>query len=653
LENAAKIQLENIVRLAPLFPLLGFLINGLFNKKLPEKVVGWIGSASVFISFLISVWAFFLLIALPPEARSIQSSWFTWIVSGSFTSSISFLYDPLSAVMMLVVTGVGFLIHVYSMGYMHGDTGVSRYFSYLNLFTFSMLCLVMADNLILLYLGWEGVGLCSYLLIGFWFHKKSAADAGKKAFIVNRVGDFGFALGIMLLFWTFFNAGHPTVNLYEITHLAPQVLAGTGIVTVITLLLFLGATGKSAQIPLYVWLPDAMEGPTPVSALIHAATMVTAGVYMVSRLSALYMLAPISMMVVAIIGAATALFAATIGVVQNDIKRVLAYSTISQLGYMFLACGVGAFASGIFHLMTHAFFKALLFMGAGSVMHALAGELDMQKMGGLRRYMPRTFATMLVATLAISGVPLFSGFFSKDEILFKAFSSPQGSPILWAVGLLAAILTAFYMFRLMFLTFFGHARMDPEVEKHAHESPGIMTTPLVILAILAFIGGYIGLPGALGGGNWFENFLEPVFAGKHSTLTGAASSALSLEYVLMLSSIIAAGIGIWLAFRFYIVNPERPRALAQKYHGLYQMVLNKYYVDEFYNAIIVRPLISIALFCWKITDVRLVDGAANGSARLIGWVSSKFRFVQTGLVRNYALVFTAGVILLLGYIILR
>ncbi len=645
--------LENIVRLAPLFPLLGFLINGLFNKKLPEKVVGWIGSGSVFISFAISVWAFFLLIALPPEARSIQSSWFTWIVSGSFTSSISFLYDPLSAVMMLVVTGVGFLIHVYSMGYMHGDGGVSRYFAYLNLFTFSMLCLVMANNLILLYLGWEGVGLCSYLLIGFWFHKKSAADAGKKAFIVNRIGDFGFALGIMLIFWTFFNAGHPTVNLYEITHMAPQVLAGTGIVTVITLLLFLGATGKSAQIPLYVWLPDAMEGPTPVSALIHAATMVTAGVYMVSRLSALYMLAPISMMVVAIIGAVTALFAATIGVVQNDIKRVLAYSTISQLGYMFLACGVGAFASGIFHLMTHAFFKALLFMGAGSVMHALAGELDMQKMGGLRRYMPRTFATMLVATLAISGVPLFSGFFSKDEILFKAFSSPHGSPILWAVGLLAAVITAFYMFRLMFLTFFGPTRMDPEVEKHAHESPSVMTTPLVILAILAFIGGYIGLPTALGGGNWFERFLEPVFAGGHASLTEAVSSGHSLEYVLMLSSIIAAAIGIWLAYRFYIVNPERPKALAQKYSGPYQTVLNKYYVDEFYNAVVVQPLISVALFFWKITDVRLVDGLANGAAELIGWFSSRFRFVQTGLVRNYALIFTAGVILLLGYIILR
>ncbi len=653
MNNAIALDLEYIVRLVPLFPLLGFIINGLFNKKLPEKAVGWIGSLSVFISFLLSTWAFFLLVSLPPEARVIQSTWFTWIASGSFTSSISFLYDPLTAVMMLVVSGVGFLIHVYSMGYMHKDGGVSRYFAFLNLFTFSMLVLIMANNLILLYLGWEGVGLCSYLLIGFWFEKKSASDAGKKAFIVNRIGDFGFSLGIMLIFWTFYTAGHPTVNLHEITLMAPQILAGTGIVTAITLLLFLGATGKSAQIPLYVWLPDAMEGPTPVSALIHAATMVTAGVYMVCRLSALYMLAPVSMMVVAIIGAATALFAATIGMVQNDIKRVLAYSTISQLGYMFLACGVGAFASGIFHLMTHAFFKALLFMGAGSVMHALAGELNMQKMGGLRKYMPVTFATMFIGTLAISGVPFFSGFFSKDEILFKTFTSPQGSPILWVVAMLTAILTAFYMFRLIFLTFYGQSRMDPDVEKHAHESPRVMTTPLIILAVLAFIGGYIGLPKALGGGNWFEKFLEPVFAGEHIKITETISSGHSTEYLLLLASVIAAAIGIWVAYSFYIANPDKPKKLAMRFNGLYNTVLNKYYIDEFYNMVIVQPLISLALFFWKITDVRIIDGLANGIAGFIGWFSSKFRFIQTGLVRNYALFFVIGVILLIGFIILR
>ncbi|HBZ01121.1 MAG TPA: NADH-quinone oxidoreductase subunit L [candidate division Zixibacteria bacterium] len=645
--------MANIVRLVPLFPLLGFIINGLFNKKLPEKVVGWIGSGSVFISFLLSVWGFFLLTSLSPEARSIQSTWFTWIVSGSFTSSISFLYDPLSAVMMLVVTGVGCLIHVYSMGYMHGDGGVSRYFAFLNLFTFSMLCLVMANNFILLYLGWEGVGLCSYLLIGFWFDKKSAADAGKKAFIVNRIGDFGFALGIMLLYWTLQKAGHPTVNLSEIIHIAPAILAGTGIVTVITLLFFLGATGKSAQIPLYVWLPDAMEGPTPVSALIHAATMVTAGVYMVSRLSALYVLSPVSMMVVAIIGVSTALFAATIATVQNDIKRVLAYSTISQLGYMFLACGVGAFASGIFHLMTHAFFKALLFMGAGSVMHALAGELDMRKMGALRKYLPVTFITMLVGTLAISGVPFFSGFFSKDEILFQAFTSPHGSPILWGVGMLTAVLTAFYMFRLMFLTFYGSSRMESETERHVHESPRVMTVPLIILAVLSFVGGYVGLPKSLGGGNWFEKFLSPVFPHENTPIMTSEHPLHSLEYVLLFSSIVAAGAGIWVAYRYYITKPERPKQLALRFNGLYNLLVHKYYVDEFYNMVIVQPLISLALFFWKITDIRLIDGLANGIASSLGWFSSKFRFVQTGLVRNYALFFVIGVILLMGFIILR
>jgi NADH-quinone oxidoreductase subunit L len=645
-------QLETLIKLIPFFPLLGFLINGLLNKKLPRKFVGIIGCGSIFISFVLSLWSFFLLVGLPTELRSIQATWFDWIISGSFAASFSFLYDPLSAVMMLVVTGVGFLIHVYSIGYMHDDGGYSRYFSYLNLFTFSMLMLVMANNLILLYLGWEGVGLCSYLLIGFWFHKKVAADAGKKAFIVNRVGDFGFGLGIMLLFWTLQAAGHPTVKLTEITHLAPEILAGTGIVTVITLLFFLGATGKSAQLPLYVWLPDAMEGPTPVSALIHAATMVTAGVYMVSRLSALFILSPIAMAVVAIVGVATALFAATIGTVQNDIKRVLAYSTISQLGYMFLACGVGAFSAGIFHLMTHAFFKALLFLGAGSVMHALSGELDMRKMGGVKKYMPITFATMFIGTLAISGVPLFSGFFSKDEILFNAYSSPYGSPILWLAGMFTAVLTAFYMFRLLFLTFYGPPRMEPDVEQHAHESPRVMTLPLMILAFLALVGGYIGLPKVLGGGAWFEKFLEPSLAIEH--IAGQAIPiSHSLEYTLMLSSIIAAGIGIYFAYNFYIVHPDRPKQLAERFNDIYTVLINKYYIDEFYNLVIVRPTISIGLFFWKIGDVRGVDAFANGLAGFFGWFSSKFRFIQTGMVRNYALLFVIGVLFIMGFVLLR
>ena len=653
MENSITLQIESIIRLIPLFPLAGFIINGLLNKKLPEKVVGWIGSLSVFASFILSVWAFSLLTSLPVEIRSIQATWFSWINSGAFNVSFAFLYDPLSAVMMLVVTGVGFLIHVYSIGYMHGDKGVSRYFAYLNLFTFSMLCLVMANNLVLLYLGWEGVGLCSYLLIGFWFHKKSASDAGKKAFIVNRIGDFGFALGIFLIFWTFSGAGHPTINLSEITHLAPEVLAGTGLVTVITLLLFLGATGKSAQLPLYVWLPDAMEGPTPVSALIHAATMVTAGVYMVSRLSALYLLAPATMMVVAIVGALTALFAATIGTVQNDIKRVLAYSTISQLGYMFLALGVGAFASGIFHLMTHAFFKALLFMGAGSVMHALSGELDMRKMGNLRKYMPTTFKTMFVATLAIAGVPLFSGFFSKDEILYQSFVSEHGNPILWAIGVLTAALTAFYMFRLIFMTFFGQSRMDHHVEEHAHESPKVMTVPLIILAILAVIGGYVGLPEALGGGNWFEHFLAPALGGGEHVVAETVHVSHTPEYVLMLISILAATLGIYIAYKFYISEPERPKQLAEKFEGLYNIVLNKYYVDEFYNHVIVQPVIMLGQFLWKIADMRGVDGIANGAAKLIGGISDRVRFVQTGTVRNYALVFVIGVICLIGFVLIR
>ncbi|UCC81366.1 MAG: NADH-quinone oxidoreductase subunit L [Candidatus Zixiibacteriota bacterium] len=641
-----------LVKLVPLFPLIGFLLNGILNRKLPEKTVGFIGSFTIFCSFVLSAWAFILLIQLPEHARSLQSSWFDWVVSGSFSSAFSFLYDPLAAVMMLVVTGVGFLIHVYSVGYMHGDGGVGRYFSYLNLFVFAMLTLVMGDNLLLLYLGWEGVGLCSYLLIGFWFHKDSASNAGNKAFIVNRVGDFGFALGVMLLFWTFAAAGHPTISLMEIAHLSPEILAGGGIVTLITLLLFLGATGKSAQIPLYVWLPDAMEGPTPVSALIHAATMVTAGVYMICRLSALFVLAPVTMLVVAIIGAVTALYAATIGLVQNDIKRVLAYSTISQLGYMFLACGVGAFASGIFHLMTHAFFKALLFMCAGSVMHALAGELDMQKMGGLKKYMPYTFVTMFIGTLAISGVPLLSGFFSKDEILYNAFTSQYGHPLLWVIGLIAAILTAFYMFRLLFLTFYGKSRIDPEVEKHVHESPASMTVPLMILAFLAIVGGYIGLPHALGGGAWFEKFLHPVFPGGHGE-SAAVHHSINLEYNLMLASVIAAGIGIFVAFMFYIVNPERPKELAAKFPGVYNTLLNKYYIDEFYNAVIVQPVIAISRFFWQVTDLRGVDGFANGLAIVIGWLSSKFRVIHTGFLRNYALVFAVGVIILLGYVMFR
>ncbi len=644
--------MEAFVQLIPIFPLIGFLIIGLTNKKLPKPIVNVLACGSVLLSFISGVIAFFGILAMPAGSRSIVTRLFDWIVIGNFSTSISFNFDPLSAVMVLVVAGVGFLIHVYSIGYMAHDDGYARYFSFLNLFTFSMLLLVLADNILLMFVGWEGVGLCSYLLIGFWFHKKSAAEAGKKAFIFNRIGDFGFLLGVMLIFWNF-----GTLNIQSISRMAPEVLitAGGGIITAITLLLFLGATGKSAQIPLYVWLPDAMEGPTPVSALIHAATMVTAGVYMIARLSALYVLAPVSMTVVAIIGGLTALFAATIGLVQNDIKRVLAYSTVSQLGYMFLACGVGAFSIGIFHLMTHAFFKALLFLASGSVIHAMSGEQDMRFMGGLRKKIPHTYKVFLIGTLAISGIPFFSGFFSKDEILWNAFS--QGNPYYWLMGLIAAILTAFYMFRLLYLTFHGKSRVPADAAKHLHESPWVMLGPLYVLGLLAIFGGYIGLPKIMGGGEWFQHFLEPVIAVAgvhgHHIAEAAVEHSTSTEWLLIFSSIIAALLGLTVAYLYYIKNPETPKRLAEKYTCLYKIVLNKYYVDEIYDYLIVKPMYVISLIFWKIFDVRVVDGMVNGVALFFGNLSERFRVVHTGYVRNYALTFLIGVIVLVGYYLFR
>ncbi len=648
----------NYVYLIPLLPFIGFLVNGLialsqkseFNVKSPTKsLVSWIGCSSVGAAFLISLAMFFRLLALPAGERVVEKVAFPWIVSGSFHVDIGFLLDPLSAVMILVVTGVGFFIHLYSTGYMAEDKGYARYFSYLNLFTFFMLMLVLSNNFLLLYLGWEGVGLCSYLLIGFWHERKSASDAGKKAFIVNRIGDFGFALGVMLIFWTF-----GSLNFSGVFENAPGVLtAGGGLVTVMTLLLFLGATGKSAQIPLYVWLPDAMEGPTPVSALIHAATMVTAGVYMVARCHVLFMLAPVTMVVVAVIGAATAMYAASIGLVQNDIKRVLAYSTISQLGYMFLACGVGAFSAGIFHLMTHAFFKALLFLAAGSVMHALAGELNMQKMGGLKKHMPVTFWCFLAATLAISGIPLFSGFFSKDEILWQAFSSPQGHFLLWAVGVFTTGLTGFYMFRLLFMTFLGKSRMDPHVEEHAHEAPKSMTIPLMVLAVFSVIGGYVGIPYALGGSNRFETFLSSVFSGGHPETHEVAHQVPAAEYYLMIISVAVVAVAILIAYRFYLRNLEIPKRLAQRFSGAYRVLLNKYYVDELYAKVIVNPLLNLALVLWKQFDVLVIDGTANGIAFLVKAIGAFVRRTETGYLRNYALSLTFGAMLILFYFVFR
>jgi len=640
--------MEYSLYLIPIFPLIGFLLNGLFLGRLGKGVISFIACASVGLSFLYSIKLFFDLISLPVEHRVIQEIMFTWIPSGELHINFGFLLDPLSAVMILAVSGVSFIIHIYSIGYMHNDSGYGRYFTFLNLFVFSMLILVLSDNYLLMFVGWEGVGLCSYLLIGFWFEKKSASDAGKKAFIVNRIGDFGFLLGLFIIFW---QVG--SLDFLTVFDKAPEVfVVGGGVITAATLLLFMGATGKSAQIPLYVWLPDAMEGPTPVSALIHAATMVTAGVYMIARSNVLYMMAPTSLLVVAIIGVATAFFAGTIALAQNDIKRVLAYSTVSQLGYMFTACGVAAFSAGIFHLMTHAFFKALLFLGSGSVIHAMAGQQDMRFMGGLKRKLPITYWTFIMATLAIAGIPLFSGFFSKDEILWKAFSSDFGSPWLWVIGFITAGMTAFYMFRLVYLTFFGEGRMDDHTREHLHESPKVMTIPLMALAVLSVIGGYVGIPHILGGGNQFEEFLEPVMRGSHTEsaehiLTSAAHST-STELVLMISSVLLVLVAIYFAYYFYKKNTAATGRLRNRLSYLHKILHGKYFVDEFYGAVIIRPLVNGSLFLWKMIDVFVIDGIANGLAILIGDMSKGIRPVQTGRLRTYTTIFLGGVIVLIA-----
>ncbi len=640
--------------LVPLLPLIGFLINGLFLNYMPKRLVSLIACGTIGLSFLISLFLFLELKGVPSEYRVIHQVLFSWISSGEFQANIGFLLDPLSALMILIVTGVGFLIHVYSVGYMSHDPGYGRYFAYLNLFTFSMLVLVLADNFLFMFVGWEGVGLCSYLLIGFWFDKKSAADAGKKAFIVNRIGDFGFLIGMFVIFW---NVG--SLDFLVVAQSAPEIFAfGEMVVTSACILLFIGAVGKSAQIPLFVWLPDAMEGPTPVSALIHAATMVTAGVYMIARSNALYVLAPDALLVVAIVGAATAFFAATIGLVQTDIKRVLAYSTVSQLGYMFLACGVAAFSAGVFHLMTHAFFKALLFLGAGSVIHAVSNEQDMRKMGGLKKYLPVTYMTFLIATLAITGIPLFSGFFSKDEILWKAFSSPYGHTAFWVVGIFTAGLTAFYMFRLLYLTFYGEERMDAKTKSHIHESPGVMTVPLMILAVLSIAGGWIGMPHIFGVTNYFEEWLSPVMAGGvspqqlHSPMLAASAEDTSMEWTLMLAALLVIGIAIFISYRIYRRRPELADSLASKFSGTYKLLLNKYYIDEIYGALIVRPIIYLSVFLWKIMDVLFIDGLINALASLYEGIAENLRTFQTGRIRTYATVFTLGVAILIAYVVL-
>ena len=629
----------------PLLPLLGATTNGLFGSKWSKSVVNTIALGSTGISFALAIEAVREFLAYyEVNHQAYVKHIVNWIVaSPDLTIGWDLQFDHLTVVMILVVTGVGFLIHIYSTGYMAHEEGYYRFFAYLNLFMFFMLMLILAANYVVLFVGWEGVGLCSYLLIGFYFLKKSAADAGKKAFIVNRIGDFGFMLGMFLLFRTFHSLDFQTV--FNAAHgLQPNGMGQFGTLTIACLLLFVGATGKSAQIPLYVWLPDAMEGPTPVSALIHAATMVTAGVYVVARSHVLFTHAPTAMYVVAIIGCATAFFAATIGLVQSDIKKVLAYSTVSQLGYMFLACGVGAFGAGIFHLMTHAFFKALLFLSAGSVIHAMGGEQDMWKMGGLRTKIGVTFTCMLAGTIAISGFPPFAGFFSKDAILFSAYNSEPGGKVLYAVGLLAAILTSFYMFRLIFLTFFGPKRYD-EHKVHVHESPKNMTVPLMVLAVLALIGGWFALPPFWGGKNYFADFLAPIF-GSDAIAGVEEAAAHSLELTLSGVAVVAATIGLLVAWKMYAKGAKEGTST-----GLHKVLYNKYYVDELYHATIVGPLVWLSRnVLWKTVDEGIIDGAVNGIATVSRDVGDKTRRTQSGNTRSYAVWVVIGAIVVFGIV---
>jgi NADH-quinone oxidoreductase subunit L len=627
----------------PLLPLMGAAANGIFGGRWTKSVISAVALSSTTLAFLAALEALREFLLLSPSQIPWIRTYFTWISAGGFQADFALQVDQLTAIMLLVVTGVGWLIHIYSTGYMHDDPGYRRFFSYLNLFMFFMLVLILAANYLLMFVGWEGVGLCSYLLIGFFYLKQSATNAGNKAFWVNRVGDFGFLLGVLLIFRTF-----GTLNFADVLPRAASMSADSGnqigTLTAIALLLFVGAAGKSAQFPLYVWLPDAMEGPTPVSALIHAATMVTAGVYMVVRSHAIFLNAPLAMQVIGVIGCVTALFAATIGLVQTDIKKVLAYSTVSQLGYMFLACGVGAFGAGIFHLMTHAFFKGLLFLAAGSVIHAMGGEQDMRKMGGLRKKIPVTFWTMFMATLAIAGAPGFSGFFSKDEILNQA---QRVSPVLWGLGVLTAGLTSFYMFRLLFLTFFGTERYD-EHHVHVHESPKSMTIPLVILAILSVCGGWMAAPQLMGGVNHFEHFLAPVLATGAEPAAAAAESsggAGEILQALMGAPVIAGLLGFLLAWWFYIKSPETPKKLAASLSGPYKLLSGKYFIDEIYLAAIVRPLVWISdKVLWHAVDERAIDGTVNGVALVSRETGDRLRHANTGNIRSYATWIVLGVL---------
>ena len=633
-----------------LFPALGVVFNLFWGNRAGRSAVNFVAPAVIFIPFAVALWAFFTLLQLPPGSALTFGLW-RWIEAGPFHIDLGLRIDALSAIMTLVVTGVGAFIHVYSVGYMAHDEDYARFFTYMNLFAFSMLVLVLADNLLQMFIGWEGVGLCSYLLIAFWYENPEFAYNGRKAFIVNRIGDAGFVLGIFTIVACLAAHNVWTLNFAEMQQHAAMlepvaVLAG--------LLLFLGATGKSAQIPLYVWLPDAMVGPTPVSALIHAATMVTAGVYMIARLHFLYIFGPEAMETVAVIGTVTAFFAATVAIVQSDIKRVLAYSTISQIGYMMLGVGSGAFAAGIFHLMTHAFFKGLLFLCSGSVIHALEGEQDMNKMGGLRHKLPITFATMLIATLAISAIPPFAGYFSKDLVLEGAYTS--GHVWLWMLGVITAGITSFYMFRLIFMTFYGESRVDDQKANHVHESPPVMTIPLMVLAGFSIIGGWVGLPDWLLWGNAFKRFLAPVFnfvaltPGHAVAIGGAETLPVTTSLMLSLIALGAGTLGIVIAWIFYIQNPSLPGRIGESLHGVYELLWHKYYIDELYNLFVTRPLFWISdVVLHRTVDRGLIDGLVNGTGLAVEESGEGVRQTETGNLQHYAFAYLIGVVAVVAY----
>lgn len=630
------VDINLAICLIPLLPLVGFLLIGFNVHKFPHKISSYIACGAVLLSFLLSAIVFMQLINTPADQRAITIVLFSWVKTAGLSADIAFLIDPLSSIMLLIITGVGFLIHVYAIGYMHDDAAYSRFFSYLNLFVFFMLLLVMGSNYLLMFVGWEGVGLCSYLLIGFWFKNHDYNKAANKAFIMNRIGDLGLLLGVILIFINFGSIDYQTV------FSNPSAVDVTTL-TWITVLLFIGAMGKSAQIPLYTWLPDAMAGPTPVSALIHAATMVTAGIYMVARNNALYTLTPLALQLILVIGLCTALFAATIALVQNDIKKVLAYSTVSQLGLMFVALGLGAFSAGIFHMATHAFFKALLFLGAGSAIHALGGEQDIRRMGGLKKHLPITYFTFFIGVLAISGIPPFAGFFSKDEILAQAFAH---SRLVWIIAVLASLLTVFYMFRLLYLTFFGKTRSAASTIDHIHESPRSMAIPLVVLAILSFVGGFMNVPEVLNGTAWLQQYLSPVFESSASPATHHLEH--STEYLLM--GIVVAMTFIVIAFAYLrFVKRGHVPVEDKQMAGFMQTLYAKYYIDEIYDFVIVRPLHWLAKICDSVIEKLAIDKVVNAVGSLVTMSSHMLRRLQTGSIGFYIFIMVISIIVILTF----